>query len=108
MYWLRIPAAERFPTVYPSGFSFFKRAKATAEPPPGLFITTIGWPRVLPAASQRARRVMSVAPPAPHPMIILIGLAGYDWGQPLERQKVKRMKKMETNTNPAFFIVDLP
>jgi hypothetical protein len=48
---------------------------------------------------------MSVAPPAPHPMIILIGLAGYDWGQPLERQKVRRMNRKKTIISPVLFMI---
>ena len=46
-------------------------------PPPGLFSTMTGWPRLSDSFWPNARAMMSLPPPAAKPTIRRIGLDGY-------------------------------
>jgi hypothetical protein len=51
-------------------------AGPVVPPPPGLFSTTIGWPRCLLASSASSRWWRSVEPPAGHGTMSVIGRDG--------------------------------
>src|SRR5581483_3516549 len=48
-------------------------------PPPGLFSTITGWPRLSESFWPNTRAMMSLPPPAAKPTMMRIGLAGYSW-----------------------------
>src|SRR5262249_29245782 len=48
-------------------------------PPPGLFSTMTGWPRLSDNFCPNTRAMMSLPPPAAKPTMRWIGLAGYSW-----------------------------
>jgi len=63
--------------LYPSAGIFVSFVAATIPPPPVTFSTTTGVPVSFSTAVATRRPSVSVAPPAPNAIIMVIGLSGY-------------------------------
>src|SRR5690606_12028348 len=63
--------------VYPSGLALATCAAPILPPAPGLFSTTIGWPRSLASDSPSVRAITSIAPPGGKGTIQVMGRSGY-------------------------------
>src|SRR6266481_2790204 len=64
-------------SVVPSGGDFATYSVATIAPPPGLFSTITGWPRLSESFCPKTRAMMSLPPPAAKPTMMWIGRVGY-------------------------------
>src|SRR6266404_69276 len=64
-------------SVVPSGAALATYSVATIAPPPGLFSTITGWPRLSDNFCPKIRAMISLPPPAAKPTMMWIGRVGY-------------------------------